>query len=160
MHSFTAPLELIGVNPFVQMPAEILAAIHTQAGRRKGPIRVCGTINGRPYQQTLVRYAGLWRLYVNLTMLDHSPRRIGEMLTVVVGYDADGPAVPACPALEKTLAETPEAQQVFERLPPSRQLEVVRYLARLKTEASLTRNLERAIGFLLGKNRFVGRDRP
>ena len=160
MHAFTAPLELIGVNPFVQLPDAVLAAIFDQAGRSRGPIRVAGTINGRAYQQTLVRYAGCWRLYVNLTMLPNSPRRIGETLAVTVAINTAAPVGLACPALGQALAETPEARRVFDGLPPSRQLEIVRYLARLKTEASLTHNLNRAIGFLLGKNRFVGRARP
>lgn len=160
MYSFVAALELIGINPFVQVPAEILAALHAQVGRDKGPIRVRGTLNGQPYQQTLVRYAGLWRLYINLLMLPRSPQRIGELLAITIAYEAAGPVAPKCPAFEKTLAETPEAQRVFERLPPSRQLEIVRYLARLKTKASLAGNLDRAIGFLLGRNRFIGRDRP
>lgn len=160
MQTFTASLELIGVNPFVQIPAEILAQVFEQAGRSKGPIRVCGTVNGRCYQQTLVRYAGQWRLYVSLTMLDHSPRRIGEVLIVAVAFNPVARPVLACPAWERALAEVSEARRVFERLPPSRQAELVRYLARLKTEASLARNLDRAIGFLLGKNPFVGRARP
>jgi hypothetical protein len=160
MHTFSASLELIGVNPFVQLPAEVLATIFVRAGRSKGPIRVCGEVNGRPYRQTLVRYAGLWRLYINLTILAHSPQRIGEVLTISVDFDPVVPLVPTCPALAQALAETPEAQHVFQHLPSSRQLEIVRYLVRLKSEASLTRNVDRAIGFLLGKNRFVGRDQP
>jgi hypothetical protein len=150
MHTFTAALEIIGVNPFVQVPEEILADIFVQAG----------TVNGLPYQQTLVRYAGLWRLYINLLMLVNSPRRIGEVLAVTIDYNPAPAPVLACPAFEKTLAETPEAQEVFGRLSPSRQHELVRYLARLKGEETLVRNLERAVGFLLGKNRFVGRDYP
>jgi hypothetical protein len=160
MHTFTAALELIGVNPFVQVPEEVLADIFAQAGRSKGPIRVHGTVNGQPYQQTLVRYAGQWRLYVNLTMLPNSPRRIGEVLAITLDYNPTEPPVLTCLAFEQALAETPEARQVFERLSPSRQHELVRYLARLKNADTLARNLERAIGFLLGKNRFVGRDRP
>ena len=160
MYSFTAPLELIGVNPFVQLPVEVLAAIRAQTGRSEGPIRVRGVVNDRPYQQTLVRYAGLWRLYINLAMLSHSPQRIGEEVAVSIEFDPVGPPAPICPALMQALAETPEAQQVFENLSPSRRLEIMRYLARLKTEASLGRNIDRAIGFLLGKNRFVGRGRP
>ncbi|MVN76783.1 hypothetical protein GO988_10660 [Hymenobacter sp. HMF4947] len=160
MYTFTAPLALIGVNPFVPLPPEVLAGICLRAGKAKGPIRVCGEVNGRPYQQTLVRYVGVWRLYINLAMLDHSPRRIGEVLTITIDFDPAKPLLPTCSALEEALAETPEARRVFEGLPPSRQLEIVRYLARLKAEASLTRNIDRAVGFLLGKNRFVGRDRP
>ncbi|MBJ6108986.1 YdeI/OmpD-associated family protein [Hymenobacter sp. BT523] len=160
MHTFTAPLEIIGVNPFVQVPEELLADIFAQAGRSKGPIRVHGTVNGQPYQQTLVRYAGLWRLYINLLMLANSPRRVGEVLAVAIEYNPEAAPVLSCPAFEQALAETPEAREVFARLSPSRQHEIVRYLARLKNEDTLARNLARAVGFLLGKNRFVGRDRP
>ncbi|UOQ98532.1 YdeI/OmpD-associated family protein [Hymenobacter sp. 5317J-9] len=160
MHTFTAPLEIIGVNPFVQVPEAILADIFAQAGRSKGPIRVLGTVNGRPYQQTLVRYAGLWRLYINLLMLANSPRRIGEVLAIAIDYNPEAAPVLSCPAFEQALAETPAARAVFAGLSPSRQHEIVRYLLSLKTDESLERNLGLAIGFLLGKNRFVGRDRP
>ncbi|MBO2010528.1 YdeI/OmpD-associated family protein [Hymenobacter negativus] len=160
MHTFTAVLELIGVNPFVQVPTEVLADVFSQAGRSKGPVRVHGTVNGKPFQQTLVRYAGCWRLYINLMLLPNSPRRIGEVLAVTLDYNPLAPPAFTCPAFEQALAQTPEAQLVFASLPPSRQLELVRYLARLKSPESLARNLDRAIGFLLGKNRFVGRDRP
>ncbi|WP_046246420.1 YdeI/OmpD-associated family protein [Hymenobacter terrenus] len=160
MDTFTAVLELIGINPFVQVPDDILANVFVQAGRSKGPIRVHGTVNDQPYQQTLVRYAGKWRLYINLMMLTNSPRRIGEVLTITLGYNAAAPPVLTCPAFEKALAETPEARQVFDRLSPSRQHELLRHLINLKTEDGLARNLERAIGFLLGKNRFLGRNAP
>jgi hypothetical protein len=39
-------------------------------------------------------------------------------------------------------------------------LEIVRYLANLKTEKALDTNIDKAINFLLGKERFVGRDKP
>lgn len=53
-----------------------------------------------------------------------------------------------------------EAKKVFDSLSPSRQNEIVRYLARLKNEAVLEKNINRAINFLLGKERFVGRAKP
>ncbi|WP_241003780.1 hypothetical protein [Lactococcus taiwanensis] len=43
---------------------------------------------------------------------------------------------------------------------PSKQLEINRYIAKLKSQEAIERNVARAIGFLLGKNRFVGRDKP
>jgi len=45
-------------------------------------------------------------------------------------------------------------------LPASRQKEIVRYISALKTQESVTKNIERAIGFLMGGNRFLGRDKP
>jgi hypothetical protein len=97
--------------------------------RERGPIPIRGTLHGTPYQQTLVKYAGAWRLYINMVMLKNSPQRIGEVVEITIEHD-------------------PEP------------LEINRYLARLKTEESRERNIERAIQYLLGKGRFVGRDTP
>ncbi|HMX41928.1 MAG TPA: YdeI/OmpD-associated family protein [Saprospiraceae bacterium] len=157
---FEAPLDIIGINPFVTLPDEVLRHLSGQAGRDRGPIPVCGSVNGLPYRQTLVRYAGQWRLYINMGMLKDSPRRIGEVLRISVGYDPDLRVLMPPPAFMQALSAEPEAQAVFEGLPPSRQQEIVRYLCRLKSQESLRRNIERAIRFLLRQERFVGRDRP
>ncbi|WP_245545484.1 YdeI/OmpD-associated family protein [Fluviicola taffensis] len=47
---------------------------------------------------------------------------------------------------------------MFRGLTPSLQNEIVRYIANLKTEESVERNVIKAINFLLGKERFIGRD--
>ena len=41
---------------------------------------------------------------------------------------------------------------------PSHQKEIMRYINSLKSEASVERNIARSIQFMLGKERFVGRD--
>src|SRR5690606_41266848 len=61
--------DIIGVNPFVFVPEDILKAIFEQAGKDKGPIPIKGLVNGKPYTQTLVKYSGEWRLYINMIML-------------------------------------------------------------------------------------------
>lgn len=160
MHEFIAPLEIIGVNPFVQVPEPVLQAIFEQAKKDKGPIPICGTVNDKPYRQTLVKFAGAWRLYINLQMLRNSPDRIGETLKITVAFDPKDRTIEVHPKLKLALAANVEARAVFDRLPPSRQQEIVRYIARLKTEASRDRNIIRAINFLLGKERFIGRDKP
>ena len=159
-HRFEPELEIIGINPFVSVPDPVLEAIFAAAGRRTGPIAVCGEINGDLYQQSLVRYRGAWRLYVNTTMLKDSPRRVGERITLTVGYDPVGRAAPVSPELERALADSPSAKAVFDALPPSRRLEIVRYIAALKSPDSTRRNVARAIAFLNGEGRFVGRDKP
>ena len=50
------------------------------------------------------------------------------------------------------------AKKAVEQLSPSRQKEIVRYISPLKTEGSIEKNITKALGFLTGKNRFVGRD--
>lgn len=160
MHSFKAQLHSIGINPFVFVPDEILAALFKAFGKDKGQIPICGTINEKPYKQTLVRYSGEWRLYINTVMLKDSPKRIGEIIEVTIAFDSEDRTIKAHPLLTKALQENKEAKKVFDALPPSRQKEIVRYISNLKTDESRLRNIAKAIGFLIGENKFVGRDKP
>jgi hypothetical protein len=156
--SFHAVIELIGINPYVFVPEPVLEALFREFGKNKGPIPVCGTINGKAYQQTLVRFDGEWRLYINTKMLPRSPKRIGEEIEVSIGIDHSDRTVHPHPKLLCALEENQQAKNVFVSLTPSLQNEMVRYIANLKTEESVDRNVTKAIGFLLGKERFIGRD--
>jgi hypothetical protein len=158
--SFIAPLEIIGVNPFVFVPEKILMSIFQQAGKERGPIPIAGTINGTPYRQTLVKFRGAWRLYVNTTMLKDSPKRIGEKVKMTIAHDAVSRAIEPPKAFLDALQENRQAKLIFDGLPMSGRQEIVRYLSRLKTEESLAKNIRRAVLFLLGKERFVGRSKP
>lgn len=160
MHSFRAELGIIDGNPFVLLPDEVLEALFEIVGRDKGPIPIRGAINGETYQQTLMKFAGAWRLYVNMKMLPDSPRRVGEMIDVEVAFDPTDRSIEPHPKLVAALAANNEARVVFDGLSPSRQKEIVRYIDALKSEAGVDRNVARAINFLLGNERFVGRDRP
>lgn len=158
--TFNAVIEIIGINPFVFIPPEVLDSLFKQAGKNRGPIPVCGTINKKPYTQTLVKYQGEWRLYVNMVMLKNSPKRIGESITVTISHDPLDRRVLPHPKLMHALAKNPEARRVFDGLPPYLQKEIIRYISFLKTESSVDRNVAKAIDFLLGKGRFVGRAKP
>lgn len=158
--SFQAELQIIDINPYVTVPEPVLAELFDAAGRTQGPIPIRGSINGRPYQQTLVRFRGAWRLYVNMLMLDDSPRHVGETLEVDVAYDPSDRSLEPHPKFAAALQDNVKARQVFEGLTPSKQQEIIRYISNLKTDAAVDRNVERAIGFLLGENRFLGRDEP
>jgi len=160
MYSFNAILEIIVGNPFVYLPPPILKALFEDAQQDRGPIPVRGSINGKPYQQTLVKYSGAWRLYINMKMLKDSPRRIGEEVQVDIEYDTSDRSIIPHPNFLRALEENDEAKAVFDQLSPSRQKEIIRYIAQLKSEESVERNVKRAINFLLGKERFVGREKP
>lgn len=155
--SFEAKIERIGINPFVFVPQEILEEIFQQAGKNKGPIRIKGQINGKAYKQTLVRFSGEWRLYINTLMLANSPQRIGETVSLTLVFDPEERIVEMHPKLAALLQDNTEVRLVFESLTPSHKQEIVRYIANLKTEASVERNVEKARNYLLGKERFVGR---
>lgn len=159
-HRFKADLKRVGINPFVSVPVPILNALFKQAGKDKGPIPICGVVNGTPYVQTLVRYRGEWRLYVNTAMVKDSPKRIGESFEFTVAFDPTSRDIAPHPKLVRALENNPTAKRVFESLPASRQKEIVKYISFLKTEASVDKNVTRAINFLLGSGRFIGRDSP
>jgi Bacteriocin-protection, YdeI or OmpD-Associated/Domain of unknown function (DUF1905) len=160
VHHLNTELKIIGINPFVFIPEEILSDLFNQAGKSKGHIPIKGNINGVDYKQTLVKYSGEWRLYINTTMLKNSPKRIGEIIDITIELDNESREVEMPLMFTKALKKDKNAKSVFESLPPSRSKEIVRYLANLKSQAALEKNIIRAINFLNGKERFVGRDKP
>ena len=157
MPTFKAVIEIIGINPFVFVPEKILAAVLQEAGKEKGPIPIKGLINKNPYRQTLVKYAGHWRLYINTIMLKDSPKRIGETITISIAFDTADRKLKMHAGLAKALATNKTANENFSKLPASRQQEIIRYISNLKTAESVERNVARAIAFLSGKGSFVGR---
>jgi len=154
---FTAKLEIIGINPFVFIPEDILNEIFETSGKNKSPIPVQGTVNGKEFKQNLMKYLGEWRLYINMIMLKDSPKRIGETIEVFVEFDNSDRTIPIHPQLDKAIRENPVTLQNFENLIPSRKLELIRYINNLKTEASIQRNIEKIIRHLKGETDFFGK---
>jgi hypothetical protein len=160
MLAFIAKIEIIGVNPYVHLPQNVLDQIFVEAGRDKSPIPVRGTIDGHKFIQTLVRYSGSWRLYINGPMLKVSKKKLGDTVNIHIEYDHVERTIPFHPKLASALNENKEAKNIFDGLSPSRQKEIVRYINSIKSEKSVDKNVAKAIDFLLGKSRFVGRDGP
>ena len=160
MHSFSADLDIVAGNPFVFVPQDILEVLFERAGKSKGPIPIRGFVNRTPFQQTLVRFRGAWRLYINMTMLPDSPRRVGERLDLSIAFDPSDRTIEPHPLWVTALEEDDAARRVYDGLPPSRRKEIIRYISQLKTDESVRRSVSRAIKFLHGNGRFVGRDSP
>lgn len=156
-NQFTAKLEIIGINPFVFLPEEILHEIFETSGRNKSPIPVKGTVNGKKYTQNLMKYLGEWRLYINMMMLKDSPKRIGETIEICIEYDNRDRTISIHLQLEKAIRENPVALKNFESLIPSRKTELIRYINNLKTEISIQRNIEKIIKHLHGETDFFGK---
>jgi len=159
-YKFKAQLEIIGINPYVSVPHGILMEIFKQSGKEKGHIPIEGFVNGKPYKQTLVKYNGAWRLYVNTSMLAKSPKRIGETIEITIAFDPSDRTIKPSQELVNALNENADAKKAFERLSPSRQNEIIRYISFLKTEESIEKNVKRVINFLNGNVGFVGREKP
>lgn len=151
MVKFTSKIYKIGINPVVDSPGEVLAAMFEQAGKSKGAIPVRVRLNGSEFVQTLVKYKGAWRLYINGGMLRSSGLRVGDIAAVEIEFDPRPREVPVPPKFAKVLRADKAAKAEFEGLSPSRQKEILRYLGSLKTEESLDRNIERTLKHLRGE---------
>ncbi|RYY66161.1 MAG: DUF1905 domain-containing protein [Chitinophagaceae bacterium] len=160
MPSFSAEIFIIGINPYVLLPDEVLQSIFKAAGKNKGPIPVKGKIDGHPFKQTLVKYSGKWRLYLNNNMRSACGKQVKDTAHFVIQVDNTERLTRLHPLLKAALKADENAANVFRQLPPYLQKEIMRYINNLKTKAAIERNVQKAICFLLGKERFIGRDRP
>lgn len=152
MEAFSATIYNLGINPVVDPPDDVLTVIFEQAGRSRGPVPVRGKINGSEFLQTLVRYAGAWRLYVNGPMLRESGLSVGDIAKVEIEFDPRPREVPMPPRLKAAFRKNTAARKAFESLPPSRQKEILRYIGSLKAAESIERNVARVIAQLSGSD--------
>ena len=132
--------------------AVALAILFEQVGRSKGPIPVRGKLNGAPFVQTLVKFRGTWRLYINGSMLKDAGLKVGDNAEVDLDYDPSPREVEMPTQLSSALRKDKVARSEFEKLSPSRRKEIMRYIASLKTKNAITRNVERVIQQLREKS--------
>jgi hypothetical protein len=151
MPTFTAKIYKIGINPVVDPPDDVLELLLARAGKSKGPIPVRGKINGAEFVQTLVKYQGASRLYINAIMLKASGAQVGDEVRIEIEFDQSPRDVPMPPSFAAALKKDRRARLEFEKLSPSRQKEILRYLGSLKTETSITKNIERVLKHLRGE---------
>ncbi|MEO5999661.1 MAG: DUF1905 domain-containing protein [Chitinophagaceae bacterium] len=157
---FSEQIQIIGINPFVFLPGKILTVVFMQAGKDKGKIPVKMRIDGHEFNQTLIKYKGYWRLYINTPMRKAAGKDVGDIAKFEIEFDPVKREVPMHPTLKAALTANKDAKNIFTTLAPSLQSEIIRYISHIKTNESIDRNVIRAINFLLGKERFLGRDKP
>ena len=151
MRSFSSKILKLGVNPYVSIPEKVLYVLFRNAGKTKGPLPVRGILNGNKFIQTIVKYQGAWRLYLNTPMRRGAGIDVGDLARVKIEFDPEPRIVPMHPMLSRALADNREAKTAFKKLPPFRQKEILRYLGFLKTEESVARIVEKAMRQLIGK---------
>jgi len=157
MKSFSAKIQIIGVNPYVLLPTSLLKYIFQKARKDKGAIPVQLKIGGSDFIQNLVKYSGKWRLYLNGPMRKAAGKDVGDTIEIQIDFDPRPRTIPVHPKLKKAFNENPTAKKAFEKLSPSRQKEILRYINFLRSEESVDKNVQRAISHLAGKQSFVGR---
>lgn len=151
MPAFSQKIFKVGINPCVVPPQDVLEALFRQSRKNKGPIPVRGRINDARFTQTLVKFRGKWRLYINTSMLRASGLKNGDLAQVEIEYDPSDRTIPIHPALAKALATRKKAEKAYEKLAPHRKKEINRYLHNLKTREAVERSVGHIVTHLLGR---------
>ena len=159
MKSFSAKVNIIGVNPYVLLPASVLKYIFKKAGKDKGAIPVQLKIGDKDFIQNLVRYSGKWRLYLNTPMRIAANKDVGDKIEIEIDFDPKPRTIPMHPRLKKAFKENKEVKKAFDKLSPSRQKEILKYINSLKSEESVDKNIQKAIAHLTGGKPFIGREK-
>jgi hypothetical protein len=157
MKSFSTKIYIIGVNPYVLLPSELLKHIFQKAGKDKGAIPVQLKIGDEEFIQNLVKYNGKWRLYLNGPMRKVVGKDVGDTIDIQIDFDPRPRITPMHLKLKKAFKENKKAKDVFDKLSSSRQKEILRYINFLKSEESVDKNVKRAIAHLISQQGFVGR---
>jgi len=163
MLRFGSIILIRGINPY--LPISAARASKLKLGWRKPmPVRV--RINGKPRAgwriNMMPRGDGGFYLYLHGQIRTASKTNVGDRVNAEVWIDANyrgGPAHPMPASFKAGLARTPSANRAWKSLSPSRQKEILRYFAALKTPEAKARNIERALTVLSGERaRFMARE--
>lgn len=154
---FSAVVIKIGVNPCVNVPEEVMEKLFIKSGKKSGPIQIKGKLNGKKFIQTVVKYQGAWRLYLNGEMRKAASIDTGDVAEVQLAFDPAPRNFPVPPKLMEAFDKNKKVKSVFDKLSPSRQKEITRYLSSLKSAESVDRNIRKIISHLSGKESFAGR---
>lgn len=159
MLRFQEKIHIVNGNPYVRPPDNVLEKIFQQAKKNASPIPVRGKIDGAEFQQSLVRYEGDWRLYINIFMAKAAnivfSKSITEIVERKVSFEIEFNPQPQTykmdSLLKKSLDKNSVANENWGKLPASRKKEILRYFSLLKSEEAKERNLKKAMEVLSGK---------
>lgn len=157
-----ARVRIIGVNPHILLTSKQVSEIRKDW---RGPMPVWFLVVGRSESLWSVNLMpvrdGTFRLYLNGTIRKASRVAVGDLVSIEVRFDEEyrgGPLHPMPSRFAEELERNAGAMRGWKALSPSRQKEILRYFAGLKSEVARERNLSKALHVLSGgRARFMGR---
>ena len=158
----TSQIQIVGVNPYVPVPREKASRVKRDW---RGPMPVRYRVKGKPKATWAINmmpvHDGSYRLYLNGQVRKAANLKMGDQVELTIQFDngyRHGPQHPMPPWFGDELARNHLAMHGWKLLSPSRQKEILRYFANLKSLEAKRRNLNRAIHVLAGgKARFMAR---
>ena len=160
---FKGEILIIGVNPYVRVSAARVKKIKPDW---KKPIPVLVRVNGVPEKPWRINMMpmgnGDYYLYLHGDVRKASQTGVGDKVNVEISFDEEyknGPQHEMPEWFSSALNKNRKAKKNWESFAPSRQKEVLRYFAALKSDEAKERNLEKMMSALSGKKtRFMARD--
>ena len=160
--AFDGTIKIRGVNPFVEVSAARAAGV--KRDWRK-PMPVLVRINGQPSEPHHINMMpagdGSFYLYLNGIIRKQAGVSVGDRVSVEIAFDAsyrNGSQHEMPRGFKAALNANERAHSNWKKLTPSRQKEVLRYLAQLKSQEARDRNVARAISALSSTTeRFMAR---
>ena len=86
---FSATVWKIDINPYVKGPDRIVRKLHEEAKKETGPIPVMGKLQGKAFSARVVRFRGMWRLYLKGSA---AAFRVGTMTLWQIQFTKGAPA--------------------------------------------------------------------
>ena len=164
--SFSALIFKEGINPYLDPPL----GTGRRLGRDGGVIPVEVRLDGRLFpanlmplgaKRTKAKTGEHHRLYLHGLMRKAIGKDVGDRVRVRLALDTKPRVEPMNPALTRQLQKDRNARAVFERLSPSHQKELNRYLNHLKAAETLQRNVQKVMNYLRNKEAtWFGKRKP
>jgi hypothetical protein len=159
---FTSTIKKRGINPYVLVSAQLAAQLKE---KWRKPLPVLVQVNSKPEPPWRINMMpagdGSFYLYLSGEVLKASNSQVGSLVEVKLQFDANykpGPAHPMPAWFSEALEQNQLARQGWDKLIPSLQKEILRYMDRLKSIEAQSRNTQLAMHVLSGgKGRFLAR---
>jgi hypothetical protein len=159
---FRSRIEIQKINPYVSVRADQAARLKKH-WRKPMPVRI--QVNGKPDTPWRINLMpvgdGDFLLYLHGQVRKASGTGVGDVVSITLQFDDEykgGPAHAMPSWFGDALDLNPGAKKGWDKLTPSRQKEVLRYFAGLKSPQARQRNVQKALGVLAGgKARFMAR---
>ena len=151
MYTFSAVIDKIGINPYVDVPKKI-----SDAFGKKGYVYVKGKINDFSFSATLVPLGdSMHRLYINGIMRKGANADVGDKVDISLSLDKSDRILQTPKELSIVLKKNKLLDR-FENLTPSRRKEMIRYLTSLKSKEAKERTIVKIINILKDKEKWFG----
>jgi len=149
--TFSATIHKLGINPCVDVPANIVTALLRMADKKNTPVQVKCDLNCTIFDANVVRYIGNRRLCLNTPVRKSAKKDVGDTIKIKLSYDPTVRMPPTPEAFRQASREDKDAQKAWRLRPTPKSREILQSLNEKKNDAEIARGIAETIELLLKK---------